>query len=956
MAASQQLPPKEAGLFKQIVRHYETKSYKKGIKAADTILKKFPDHGETLAMRGLTINCIGRKEEAYELVRRGLKNDLRSHVCWHVYGLLYRSDRNYREAIKCYLNALRQDPDNLNILRDLSMLQVQMRDIKGFVETRQKLLALRTNSRVNWITLAIAQHLNGNHRTSVKVLDAYHGTLDVSGPHGSPHFNNDLERYEHSELLLYKAMVLEEGGLHQEALDHLLKVEPLALDLVGLKEQRGRLLLALKRNAEAEVLYRSLVDYQPESHNYHEGLWKSMGLPTSMRPDANGGAAAACTAEQIERITALYASLRDAHPKCNAVQRIPLDFLPVGPQFRQRLLAYARRRLSRGIPSLFSDLRALYVHAAKAEAAETLFLEIEASLKKTERFPDAGPDDSREPPSTLMWTFYYLAQHFDSMGDTARALGYIDTAIAHTPTVIDSYLIKSKILKHGGDVMGAAMCADKARSMDLSDRYLNTICVKRLLRAGLQKQAENTIMLFTRGTGPDDNKHKTAEELSLATQRALYDMQASWYESECGACHEKHGELGMALKKFVAITQHYEDMTEDQFDFHAYSVRKTTLRAYIHMLRVEDRLHGEKAYRVGAAGAIRVYAKLHDAKHGGTVVNTLVRPHARAAESASARAAEGGDGDGGPIDPDDPSLTPAERKRLKQKLQKQKAKAAKRAEEEAAEAAKAAKDDKSSGGGGGGAAAKDEDPDGEKLAATEDPIGEAAKIVAMLLEHAPSHIETHLLAFDVYMRMGKVLLALQAVKAALKLDAGDANAHRNACALFVACERLFASWDAEPADDKAAAARLAQRGIVREVYGKERDEMLGAGDWMERLVEYNARFLDAHGSRGLPQRCAAGEVMHRLGTAGDWGSKADPAKALGLMTSDTRHATLAECSAALTTLRSLLGTSAAPCDSFRQTCAAQFPYAACFGGAKVLGRLAACDGGAAGALASEEAA
>lgn len=53
-----------------------------------------------------------------------VQNDLKSHVCWHVYGLLYRSDREYREAIKCYRNALRIDPDNIEILRDLSLLQV----------------------------------------------------------------------------------------------------------------------------------------------------------------------------------------------------------------------------------------------------------------------------------------------------------------------------------------------------------------------------------------------------------------------------------------------------------------------------------------------------------------------------------------------------------------------------------------------------------------------------------------------------------------------------------------------------------------------------------------------------------------------------------------------------------------------------------------------------------------
>lgn len=36
---------------------------------------------ETLAMKGLILNCLGKKEEAYELVRRGLRNDLKSHVC-----------------------------------------------------------------------------------------------------------------------------------------------------------------------------------------------------------------------------------------------------------------------------------------------------------------------------------------------------------------------------------------------------------------------------------------------------------------------------------------------------------------------------------------------------------------------------------------------------------------------------------------------------------------------------------------------------------------------------------------------------------------------------------------------------------------------------------------------------------------------------------------------------------
>ena len=92
---------------------------------------------ETLAMKGLTLNCLGRKEEAYEYVRRGLRNDLKSHVCWHVYGLLQRSDKKYDEAIKCYRNALKWEKDNIQILRDLSLLQIQMRDMEGYRVSHQ---------------------------------------------------------------------------------------------------------------------------------------------------------------------------------------------------------------------------------------------------------------------------------------------------------------------------------------------------------------------------------------------------------------------------------------------------------------------------------------------------------------------------------------------------------------------------------------------------------------------------------------------------------------------------------------------------------------------------------------------------------------------------------------------------------------------------------------------------
>lgn len=85
-------------------------------------------------MKGLILNQMGptRKAEAYELCKKGLRFDLKSHICWHVLGMVYRSDRNYEEALKCYSNAIKFDKDNLNILKDMAVLQIQCRLYEPF--------------------------------------------------------------------------------------------------------------------------------------------------------------------------------------------------------------------------------------------------------------------------------------------------------------------------------------------------------------------------------------------------------------------------------------------------------------------------------------------------------------------------------------------------------------------------------------------------------------------------------------------------------------------------------------------------------------------------------------------------------------------------------------------------------------------------------------------------------
>ena len=64
---------------------------------------------ETLCMKGLILTHLGRREEGLELVKQGVRLDLTSHICWHVFGLIQKGQKNYEEALKSYTQALRFD-------------------------------------------------------------------------------------------------------------------------------------------------------------------------------------------------------------------------------------------------------------------------------------------------------------------------------------------------------------------------------------------------------------------------------------------------------------------------------------------------------------------------------------------------------------------------------------------------------------------------------------------------------------------------------------------------------------------------------------------------------------------------------------------------------------------------------------------------------------------------------
>lgn len=314
---------------------------------------------------------------------------------------------------------------------------------------------------------------------------------------------------------------------------------------------------------------------------------------------------------------------------------------------------------------------------------------------------------------------------------------YINAVIASTPTLIELFYMKAKIYKHMGNLKEAAQWMDEAQSLDTADRFINSKCAKYMLRANMIKEAEEMCSRFTReGTSAMEN---------------LNEMQCMWFETECISAYQRLGRYGDALKKCHEVERHFLEITDDQFDFHTYCMRKMTLRAYVGLLRLEDALRRHTFYFKAARSAIEIYLKLHD--------NPLTN-------------------DSKQQDIDSENLSAKEMKKMLSKQRRAQKKAKVEEERKHTERERQQKNQKKK------REEEEEVTSGhkeelipEKLERVDNPLEEAIKFLTPLKTLAAESIDTHLLAFEIYFRKGKFLLMLQSVKRAFAIESNNPWLH-----------------------------------------------------------------------------------------------------------------------------------------------------------------------------------
>ena len=429
-----------------------------------------------------------------------------------------------------------------------------MRDLHGFTLTRHTILTQKPNNKIHWLAYALGKHLTNDFEGAVNVIDIYLETLSESSP-------EKQRGFESSELALYRNRVLAEiPNNEQKALDHLEECKHVVVDEGSWLQTKADLQLKLGDFEASKQTYLSLFERGlTENYRVHSGFMCAVlkldksTCESALKLKAMETLASIknLTFEQKQSLLQTYEKeVQPINVRSRAYKSICLTLLD-GDNLRNALDVYCRKDLIKGIPSLGTDIRSLFLiecdDGSRATIKDPVDVGIHPTFIMLSELVDGYIDSlstngvfpgntEEEPPSTILWAWYLRAYLHEFSGEYAQALHFLEKCLEHTPTLVDLYERKARVLKLSGDLKSAADCLDTGRELDKQDRYINNKTTKYMLRANRDDDARDRISLFTVHEGnPEQN---------------LYDMQCTWYELELAACLARKGEWGRSLKKY----------------------------------------------------------------------------------------------------------------------------------------------------------------------------------------------------------------------------------------------------------------------------------------------------------------------------------------------------------------------------------------------------------------------
>lgn len=419
-AESQVLDQKHRNILdKSVINSYENEKFEFAIKEADRILKTYPHHGETLAMKGLCKHNIAMKRqdnikkgievkdggkiwtmqdvtdlrsEAMDLINEGLRNNVKSHISWRVKGLVHKAEKDWDNSARAFKMALVHDKRNKAVMNDISQIFTQTRNNSELKKIRKSIWDL-DHTQINAVGYLIALYLNNDYQESETFLDSF--LTDY------PNIAN-FEPVALNEICLFKAKVLNKLGKYDaciEFIDEKLKIKEIKDNIQALT-LKADILKQLGKYDECNQVYKELVDINPENSKFLKEYIvtkkKALEINDKTRKDKPGQD----NEKETEAMEELFVTLNEKYPKSATIERMRLEYA-TGKDFHDRIDAFLRKKIKKSVISLYNEIKSLYEDNEKATILNELIDSYVENLTEDRRF---SPNDDK----SLVKTPFFL--------------------------------------------------------------------------------------------------------------------------------------------------------------------------------------------------------------------------------------------------------------------------------------------------------------------------------------------------------------------------------------------------------------------------------------------------------------------------------------------------------------------------------------------------------------------
>ena len=540
--------------FQMALKEFDAKRYEKVEKLCDRMISKNPKDDQALALKGLNYYFLQKPELGEKILKQALKANFKSPVAWHFYAIFHKEKGNYSQAMKSYNKALNFAPTNFNIIRDLSYMQLYLRQLDSFVQTCKLGVENKPGMLINWVTLAFSYSLVKDYKSALAALNS----VEKLG-------KETLKKNDIHELKLFNAMIQSKDKKYEEAMNYLIHFKselidkPMVYDMIvqnAIKAKKYNIGLdyctkALNLNPDNInlILYYFIMkinqnDFQPKTYNDLLNIQENY--------------------KYLKDMIEVLSELKNNYPKSKIIKNLELSFSQ-NEEFEKKFENYFINQLEITIPSIFINIQFIYkLQPHKIKIIQKILDKYNANIKSSSKI-----NDNLDLPIHVAWIYFYEAQHYLFLSELEEAINYINVAIDITPSVIEFYMVAAKIFKHSYMIDNYILAYDKARMLDVGDRYLNAKTAKIYLRSGdIEKNSE--LM-----------KEFVSDPL---TEENIKFTETLWYLNECGGAFLIKKNIIRSHYCFKNVINVFLAIIKDQVDFYNFCLRRNMLKDLYHTI------------------------------------------------------------------------------------------------------------------------------------------------------------------------------------------------------------------------------------------------------------------------------------------------------------------------------------------------------------------------------------